>query len=84
MKPEDIHAYMDRDWDAVRELKERYWAEAKHTLTPMEALAIGDDLRQQGKALRPDWPNAEQREADIAHHIRISALLQRVPYPASN
>jgi hypothetical protein len=81
MKSADIRAYVERDWDAVRDLKDRYWAEAKRALTPDEALAVGDQLRQHVRMLRPDWPDAEQRRADLAVHARVSALLRRVPAP---
>lgn len=83
MKPADIRAYAERDWNAVRDLKERYWAEAKKDLTPEQALAIGDDLRRHVQTLRPDWPDAEQHRADLAVHAHVSTLLRRVPSPTS-
>jgi hypothetical protein len=78
MKPEDIQAYMDRDWARVRKLKERYWVEQKATMTPDEALAIADSLRRQAKALRPDWPSERERAEDLATHIRVSEALRSV------
>jgi hypothetical protein len=81
MKSADIRAYVERNWNAVRDLKDRYWAEAKRALTPDEALAVGDQLRQHVRTLRPDWPDAGQRRADLAVHARVSALLRRVPSP---
>jgi len=79
MKASDVQSYLDRDWDRVRASKDRYWAERKRTLTPEEALRIADGLHLQVRSLRPDWPDAEQREADLATHVRVSELLRRVP-----
>jgi hypothetical protein len=83
MKPADIRAYVDRDWSSVRDLKERYWAERKRTLTPAEALGVGDQLRQYVLTIRPDWPDDGQRAADLRVHSRVSELLRRVRYPES-
>jgi hypothetical protein len=82
MKLADIRAYMQRDWGLVRELKDRYWAERKRTLTPDEALSIADQLRQHAQTLRPDWPDPQEREADLQVHARVSESLRRVPSPS--
>jgi hypothetical protein len=82
MKAADIRDYVRRDWGLVRELKDRYWAERKRTLTPDEALSIADQLRQHAQALRPDWPDAQDRAADLQVHACVSASLRRVPSPS--
>ena len=81
MKASDIHSYLDRDWDLIRASKDRYWAERKQTLAPEEALRFAEGLRLQIRSLRPDWPDAEQREADLATHARVSECLRRVQIP---
>lgn len=80
MTREDIIAYAERDWELLRETKERYWAERKD-LTPEAALAIADGLRRHVKALRPDWPTAEDRERDLEVHVRVSEDLRSVRLP---
>ncbi len=47
-------------------------------------LRIGDSLREQARALRPDWPDEAEREADLAHHIRLSELLRSVVLPRTD
>ncbi len=84
MKASDIRSYLDRDWGLVRASKDRYWAERKQTLTPEEAVRIAEGLRLQVRSLRPGWPDAKQRAADLASHVRVSELLRRVPEPACN
>ena len=81
MERADLEAFLNRDWGAIQALKERFWVERKRQLTPDEALRIGDALRQQARALRPDWPSDEERQEDLAHHVRVSALLRSVRRP---
>lgn len=82
MTRDEIIAYANRDWELVREAKERYWAERKETLTPEDALAIADGLRRHVQSLRPDWPSAEDRERDLEVHARVSEALRSVHLPA--
>lgn len=79
MEPADIRAYANRDWQRIQELKDRYWIERKRSLTPGEALDVGDDLRQWALSVRPDWPSLEERREDLAHHSHLANLLLRVP-----
>lgn len=81
MNRADIVAYATRDWRAVQEAKERYWAERQPSLTPEETLAIADGLRLHVNALRPDWPSVEDRERDLEVHARVSEALRSVHLP---
>ncbi len=78
MKPAEIRDYLGREWKLPRELKDRYWAERKRSLTPDAALTIGDGLREHARRLRPEWPDAAAREADLEVHARVSEGLRRV------
>jgi hypothetical protein len=73
----DLRSFMDRDWAAVREAKDAYWAHFARTRGPLEALRITDALRLQVRLLRPDWPTAEDRAADLSAHGRLSERLRR-------
>ncbi len=81
MKAAEIRDYMGREWKLARELKERYWADCKRDLTPDAALSIGDGLREHARLLRPTWPDAAARDADLRVHTRVSESLRRV-FPA--
>ena len=76
MRKEDLIAFARRDWAAVEERKRAHWASEQ--LTPEEWLRIGDDLRRHVAALRPDWPSADERQTDLATHIRVAESLRRV------
>jgi len=73
---DDIRAFARRDWAAVADAKARFWAERKHTMTPAEALAIAEALRQHARALRADWPDDRERDEDFAVHLRVSEALR--------
>ncbi len=67
---------MARDWAAVRMSKDVYWADRIRRLGPVEALRVADALRRQALG-QINWPDDSDREADLANHARVSALLRR-------
>jgi len=74
----DIRAFVERDWAAIDRAKARFWAVRKHAMSASDALSVGDALRRHVKALRPDWPDAADRAADLATHARVSGALRAV------
>ena len=76
MVREEIAAFARRDWAVVAEAKAAYWAERKRSMTPTEALAVGEALRLHARQLKPDWPDASERAADLALHLRVSEALR--------
>ena len=75
---DEIRTFAWRDWAAVAETKARYWAERKRAVTPEEALAVAEVLRQHARTLRPDWPDSRERDEDFAVHLRVSEALRAV------
>jgi hypothetical protein len=82
MNPEDLRAFARRDWTAIAKSKARFWIEAKRRMDGAEALSIGEVLRRQVLAARPDWPSPSERAEDLSTHARVSAALSRVSRPA--
>lgn len=72
-----IRAHVNRDWAAVRALKEKGWIERLEAGDPAEGLHVVDRLYEDAKALRPDWPTDEDRRDDYLSHVRLSELLSR-------
>jgi hypothetical protein len=70
-----IREYAGRDWALVERSKEDHWVAQRAAMTPDEALALADGLRQFARELRPDWPSEEDREEDFAAHQRLVRLL---------
>lgn len=77
--PESLRAFIDRDWSAIARSKERYWLDYKRTHGVAAAMRLADGLRQQVLAARPDWPSAEEREEDMATHLRVIDVIRRIP-----
>lgn len=77
MRQEDLRAFARRDWTSIAESKARFWIEAKRQMEPGEGLSIGDVLRRQVLAARPDWPSPTERAEDLSSHSRVSAALSR-------
>jgi hypothetical protein len=73
----DLEALLSRGWDAAARSEEAYF----RALPAAEKLRISDELRRSAQMLRPDWPSAPDREADLACHVRVAELLRRVPSP---
>ena len=78
MNADDIRGFARRDWAAVADAKARFWVDRKRAMAPGEALAISEMLRQHARALRPDWPDARERDEDRAVHERVSEALRAV------
>lgn len=78
MTPDEIREFAERDWSAIEREKERYWIERKESLSPTDALRIGDALREHARMLHPDWPSPADRDADLAMHQRVSEALRSV------
>lgn len=81
MRAEDLRELAGRDWNSVEELKGSYWATRKASMTPAEALTMGDDLRCYAREVRPDWPSESERAEDLESHERVSRGLRLVVVP---
>ena len=60
----------------MEQVKTEFWLQQKAALSPGDALRVGDELRRYVQGVRPDWPDAAEREADLAAHQRVSEALQ--------
>jgi hypothetical protein len=72
-----IREFVARDWTAVRESKNAYWAARIARLGPVEGLRIADELRRQMLLQHPEWPDARLRSEDVLAHARLAELFQR-------
>ena len=72
-----IRAFVERDWTAVRDSKDAYWAARIERLGTIEGLRIADELRRQMLLQNPEWPDARLREDDVVAHVRLARLFKR-------
>jgi hypothetical protein len=73
---DSIRAFAARNW-RVADRDAGSFPAGRGQLRAQESLRVSGLLWQHMKAVRPDWPGAESRAADLEHHIRIKALLDR-------
>ena len=73
----DVEAFVHRDWQAVQASKAAYWAEQfrDHGWRPawMAADALWLDVRR----AQPHYPSAEDRDRDLADHLKLRADLDK-------
>jgi hypothetical protein len=77
LDPEDVEAFVHRDWDSAARDKDRYWRDYKRQHGPAAGIRIADALRRQVLAARPDWPSEQERAEDLATHLRVIEVLRR-------
>jgi hypothetical protein len=77
--PAALRAFASRDWAAAARAKDRYWRDWKRARGPGAGILLGDELRRQVAAVRPDGPSARERAEDLATHLRVLEALGRVP-----
>ncbi len=77
----NIRAYLARDWAAIRDAKDAYWAERIERLGPAEGLRIAEELRREAGLLNPAWPSEDDRREDYEAHVRWRSLLDRARRP---
>jgi hypothetical protein len=69
---------LTRPWSLVAEAKTRRWLARKSAGGAAEGIRIGCLLRAHVRAVRPNWPSEADRAEDLAHHQRLSRLLNDV------
>lgn len=78
MRPEDLRAFAERDWEAGLESEVAARRERKARLGVGDSLALADSLRRHIQSIRPDWPSQEDREEDAETHLRVQRMLASV------
>ncbi len=71
-----VTSFLQRDWELVERMKTEFWIAQKAACTPSAAIRLGDELRRYVRGVRPDWPDAAERDADLAVHTRVSEALR--------
>ncbi len=74
--PALLRAFAQRDREAVARQKRAFWAD-RCASSPLAALEASGALHEHVRALRPDYPTAADREADLAHHVALKRLLDQ-------
>lgn len=78
MDPEAISAFASRPWDELAALKRRYAAERYRREGPAASLRIARALYARFRELDAAGPAAVRRKRDVAHHVELKRMLERV------
>lgn len=78
MRREDLIEFATRDRTVLAGLKAGYWGDRRRERGAAEGLRAADELRKHMRNLRSDWPSPEERDADLATHVRVGEMLRRV------
>ena len=76
LDPDGLREYARRDWGAPERLARR--ERARQPVEQKVRLAI--EMYETSKASRPDWPDEATRQADLASHLRVRALLDKAAH----
>ena len=76
--PNHLREYAARPWEEIERVKRRAQAESVARMTPAERISSADLLRRHAQQINPDWPDENERNADIENHVRVSDLLRCV------
>ena len=72
----DVQSFLARDWALIHRSKTDQWTAQKAAMTPSEAIEFAAELYRYVRAVRPDWPNSAERDADFAAHQRVAEIFQ--------
>jgi hypothetical protein len=76
---EGLRAFAERDWEAVEASKGAYHAR-RHRENRDAAFALGQALWQHARRMRPERPDVRERDADLAHHVKVKQALERADH----
>lgn len=71
-----LREFAARNWRIAERDSASFFA-GRRQVRADESLRVSNLLWQHMKAVRPDWPDAVSRAADLEHHIMVKALIDR-------
>jgi hypothetical protein len=67
----DIREFVKRPRFEAEAAKRAHWASLHRTRGPAATIEASQVLWRHMRELRPDWPTAQDRAADLAHHLAL-------------
>ena len=77
MDRDALRAFLERGWGEVAALDRQHWVELYRREGSAATVAASEALWAHMRSVRPDWPDERERADDLAHHVRLSKLLER-------
>jgi hypothetical protein len=76
-RADELRKYVRRDWRLLEQTKQEFWLNRRRRRSAVAALRVADALREEVRAIRPDWPSPDDRASDLAAHTRLAETLAR-------
>lgn len=83
MDAKALRAFAARDWQLLEAGKREHWAAELRVHGAAALFRAAQMLREHARRTCPDWPTADDRAEDLAHHVRMKQLLDRAAYACS-
>jgi hypothetical protein len=80
VNPEDIRAFVQRDWALLERSKEEQRAESYRTLGWRASRKLALSLYDHALRVAPGFPSAEAQAEDLEQHFRLKQLLDRAAH----
>ena len=77
MDPRHLRDFLQRDWETAATRKREHWVREFQAGGSVVTLEVSAALSHHMRAVRPDWPTPEQRQADLGHHIALKRAIDR-------
>jgi hypothetical protein len=77
MEALDVRAYLDRCRTAGDSGKREHWAREYRQHGSTATLDAAQALWLHMRAVRPEWPSEDERQADLAHHVALKRAIDR-------
>ena len=78
MKHHELQEFANRDWQQISDMDRSHWVSEYRKNGSAATLRASQALWQHMKSIRPEWPDAAERQRDLDHHIAQKQLLTRI------
>lgn len=78
MKHHELREFANRDWAQLSDMDRSYWIAEYRRNGFTSTQKASQALWQHMKSIRPEWPDAAERQHDLNHHIAQKQLLIRI------
>jgi hypothetical protein len=77
VNPDHLRAFAGRDFEAIAREKRAHLRRLFERDGAAGTIRLARGLWVHARALDPAWPHEREREADLASHVELKALLDR-------
>jgi hypothetical protein len=80
MNPDDIRAFVNRDWALLERLKEEQRVESYRSLGWKASRKLALSLYDHALQVSPSFPRKDAQDEDFEHHVRDKRIIDQVSH----